>query len=77
VVKQIYVRTQIYGVFRSNFLRTSGLRGNEYANIRTADSIGLSDHALREGGTIRLSAGTISDSSYYYDNFVYSDGVGS
>ena len=77
MVKQIYVRTQLYGVFRSNFLRTSRLRGNECANIRTADSIGLSDHARREGGTIRLSDGTISDSSYYYDNFVYSDDLGS
>jgi hypothetical protein len=39
---------------------------------RMTDFIGLSDMILRDGGTIRPSAGTIFDSSYYHDNIVYS-----
>src|SRR5262249_19575693 len=51
---------------------------NERARLsaaRMSDFIELSDIMSRDAGTICPSAGTISDSSYYRDNIVYSGDI--
>src|SRR5262245_23425985 len=75
VVKPIYSVPNYIESIQNIFSLYPIVNGNGRASgpsPRMADFIGLSDMILCDDGTICPSAGTISDSSYYHDNIVYS-----